>query len=990
MSSFASVPGGSGFNMPKSAAMFASTPGGPMPGEYLPKQYAEVVTYDQLWAAANPSGGESLAGAQAVPFFQKSGVDNGILRQIWGLSTSTSTMTKTQFYTAIRYITMVQNGEIPISKERLQASSSVNFPPPKFNGIKINVPPPPTAYAVSSEDLVKYRALFNNYDTNKDGLVSGTEARVLFDRSGLDPNTLGTIWSMSDVDRDGSLTEREFSIAFHLILCVSKKGLPVPPALPSPLISFLQSPSPSLSLSPSPPGSTKTNTTSTPSLSLSLPSSSVYSSTSSTSPSPSLPPIPPNTPSITTTTPPHVPNLPLSHSLSHSLSIGSSSFDAFNDVGPPSSRTPPSTSPTSTPRGGVVFTRGSSNANVLTDKEVEQHKMELGNSVTALTETARKSISVSDLAAESSARSTGDLKALLQQMGQEKVAMNAAVSTAERGVSESSAKLQSTVSEVVTLRSELDELRKKCTAAFQSQSQLESQLSQASFERRVLLSEIDSMRRQYAADTGELASISADIAASETSSLSLSKSNSKLTADRNELNVQIATIKAETKTLRAIVSAMNQERLVAKEEIKRLGIQLTAVREREKSETRVNEEKESELKTLKDNYQKAQTDKSQVITELASLSSISPSLSSPPPHSTYTPPPPLPASPALSLSRSMPQPAEEPASVPFSGPSSINFGTFDDSSDPFATSSGPSGPPSTSASQTSGPPNNGFESFGDDFGADSTTPGSANAKKGTTMAFEDFGDPDDAFGATSDAFSAPSEASHKTAPKSDGFGDFGDPDDAFGAVDSFPAPPNTTSTGTDDAFGAVDSFSPVASPSLSLSHKHSLSLSVSASNSVKGSDPFASFNDTDDAFGTSLSPSLSSPPPPSPPPSHSLSNTPTQSTPSNSFTAFDTDAFNSSDQFPTTTSSVDKTAHFSAPDSVGNSSFDAFGSFDNAGESDKEKGEKKATVGEGGGGFDAFSSFNTNNNNNSSNEKEKMKNEKKSSFDDFGPPPSDW
>lgn len=65
--------------------MFASTPGGST-SEYIPRQYAEQVTYDQLWAAANPGGGDALAGTPAVPFFQKSGVDNGILRQVrWHL-----------------------------------------------------------------------------------------------------------------------------------------------------------------------------------------------------------------------------------------------------------------------------------------------------------------------------------------------------------------------------------------------------------------------------------------------------------------------------------------------------------------------------------------------------------------------------------------------------------------------------------------------------------------------------------------------------------------------------------------------------------------------------------------------------------------------------------------------------------------------------------------------------------------------------------------
>jgi hypothetical protein len=77
--------------------------------------FAERNFFEGLWKYANPSG-DMLPGAAAVPFFQKSEVDTGILRQIWGLSTSGGTMTKEQFFTALRYITMVQNGDIPLSK----------------------------------------------------------------------------------------------------------------------------------------------------------------------------------------------------------------------------------------------------------------------------------------------------------------------------------------------------------------------------------------------------------------------------------------------------------------------------------------------------------------------------------------------------------------------------------------------------------------------------------------------------------------------------------------------------------------------------------------------------------------------------------------------------------------------------------------------------------------------------------------------------------
>ena len=102
---------------------------------------SEKFPYDAFWKIVNPSGSLELSGGDAVPFFQKSGIDNGILRQIWSLSTPGATMNLQQFYTALRFISMVQNGEIPISKERLATSKSATFSLPKFAGVQIPVPP---------------------------------------------------------------------------------------------------------------------------------------------------------------------------------------------------------------------------------------------------------------------------------------------------------------------------------------------------------------------------------------------------------------------------------------------------------------------------------------------------------------------------------------------------------------------------------------------------------------------------------------------------------------------------------------------------------------------------------------------------------------------------------------------------------------------------------------------------------------------------------
>jgi hypothetical protein len=64
----------------------------------------------------------------------------------------------------------------------------------------------------------------------------GPEAVALFSKSGLPQPQLAQIWSMVDSPVDHRLDKLEFAMAMHLIVCVSKKNLPMPPALPMSLM----------------------------------------------------------------------------------------------------------------------------------------------------------------------------------------------------------------------------------------------------------------------------------------------------------------------------------------------------------------------------------------------------------------------------------------------------------------------------------------------------------------------------------------------------------------------------------------------------------------------------------------------------------------------------------------------------------------------------------------------------------------------------------
>jgi hypothetical protein len=85
-------------------------------------------------------------------------------------------------------------------------------------------------YVMPPNEQTRYAALFPQYE--KDGHVYGAEAVALFSKSGLSKEVLRDIWNMVDNPVDNRLSNLEFCIAMHLIVCISKKNLPMPTVLP--------------------------------------------------------------------------------------------------------------------------------------------------------------------------------------------------------------------------------------------------------------------------------------------------------------------------------------------------------------------------------------------------------------------------------------------------------------------------------------------------------------------------------------------------------------------------------------------------------------------------------------------------------------------------------------------------------------------------------------------------------------------------------------
>lgn len=70
---------------------------------------------------------------------------------------------------------------------------------------------------ISKDEKVKYDALFEQADLDRDGFVSGHEIKDVFLKSGVAQPVLAHIWGLCDTAEQGKLNNEQFALALWLI-----------------------------------------------------------------------------------------------------------------------------------------------------------------------------------------------------------------------------------------------------------------------------------------------------------------------------------------------------------------------------------------------------------------------------------------------------------------------------------------------------------------------------------------------------------------------------------------------------------------------------------------------------------------------------------------------------------------------------------------------------------------------------------------------------
>ncbi|XP_054278220.1 epidermal growth factor receptor substrate 15-like isoform X2 [Macrosteles quadrilineatus] len=172
--------------------------------------------YESYYLLVDPNNHGSVGALDAAKFLKKSGLSDGTLSKIWDLSDPNGKgyLNKPGFFVALKLVSLAQNG-----RDVNIANILTDVPPPKMadvpavlhNNIINSVQATLSDWAVKPHEREKYDQLFDSLQP-LNGVIPGNKVKGLLLDSKLPMDTLGKIWDLADMDKDGSLDRHEFVV----------------------------------------------------------------------------------------------------------------------------------------------------------------------------------------------------------------------------------------------------------------------------------------------------------------------------------------------------------------------------------------------------------------------------------------------------------------------------------------------------------------------------------------------------------------------------------------------------------------------------------------------------------------------------------------------------------------------------------------------------------------------------------------------------------
>lgn len=209
--------------------------------------------FSQLFAQADTEKLGVVTGEVAVKFFERTKLAPAILGEIWQIADTENRglLTSSGFCMVLRLIGHYQAGREPTTELAFRPG-----PLPKFEGLALpSAPPAPSPMPAPPAGLqpqmsggpirvpplfpakaAEYASIFEQSGA-QNGILSGENAKKIFEKAKLPNETLGRIWNLADTEQRGVLGVTEFIIAMHLLASYKSGALKaLPTNLPAGLV----------------------------------------------------------------------------------------------------------------------------------------------------------------------------------------------------------------------------------------------------------------------------------------------------------------------------------------------------------------------------------------------------------------------------------------------------------------------------------------------------------------------------------------------------------------------------------------------------------------------------------------------------------------------------------------------------------------------------------------------------------------------------------